>query len=206
MTKQEFWSLMDNCRSADMQLYFEALDQAVSELRDADRKDFRAFLGAYMNAVNECVWLDMACKVINGCVSDDTALYFTLWVIAQGESVLLNAIKDPDTLADLPEIPFHNADFEMLMGIGFDEDEALYDYDEDDNLEIFEEMDDMLSGEIGIMVPPQIQREVLADIAFKNGDKYGNFKSFEDAMDAIPKHLPRLLKRAREIGIMPELS
>lgn len=46
----------------------------------------------------------MACKVINRYVSDDTGLYFTLWLISQGEEVLLKALTDPDSLVEVPNI------------------------------------------------------------------------------------------------------
>ncbi|WAW09473.1 DUF4240 domain-containing protein [Oxalobacter vibrioformis] len=133
-----------------------------------------------MEAAGETIWLDMACKVINGYVSNDTALYSTLWVISRGENVLLNALKDPDSLAELDSIPFGEAECEMLMAIGFN--------GEDFHLEEME------------AIHQKWLEEIVPAIAFRNNEKYGAYDRFEDAMADIPNVLPHLLRRAEQAG------
>lgn len=181
MQVEKFWSILDAARNIDEAVYLAQLEEVCSNLTDEDFLKFKGYLSAYMNVSTECVWLDMACKVINGYVSDDTSLYFGLWVISQGETVLLNALKEPDSLASLARIPFGIADFEMLMGVGFDRMESL-DY------------------EAAMKIAEECEAEIEKTIAFKDGKQYGDYEEFEDAMDDIPNVLPLLMKRAEEEG------
>ena len=202
MTKQSFWELLESCRNNDINIFYHALKAKIKTLSPEELRDFNGYLNSYMQLSVECVWLDMLCKVINGYVSDDSALYFTLWVISQGEKWLLESLKNPDALVELPEIPFGNAEFEMLMGIGFDEAAfTLEAFDEAD----FEDMD--FEGDFGmpiskddIAVQQKCLAEIEADITYKNGDKYGGYTSFEAAMEDIPQILPNLIKRAEAEG------
>ena len=43
---------------------------------------------------------------------------------------MLAALDNPDSLANLPEIPFEMADFEMLMSLGFGKEDFEGDFDE----------------------------------------------------------------------------
>jgi hypothetical protein len=129
----------------------------------------------------------MACKVINGYVSDDTGLYFTLWLISQGEKILLNTLNDPDSLSELIEIPFGNADFEELLEFGFEKVEE--DIDEDTN-----EVNEMGISEKMIK---KITEEILPTIRFKDDKKFGMYNNFEEGMQDIPNILPKLTKRAK---------
>lgn len=202
MGRQEFWQLMDRCRDTDTDAFFNGLEQACAKLSMADRRAFRAWLGAYMNAAVECVWLDMACKVINGHVSDDSALYFALWVLAQGEECLLAALREPDSLADLPEIPFGGAEFEMLMGVAFEEDafeDGGADADLDAACDTLDEMG-LAQSETGLSVPEHYRREVSDSVIYKEGSRNGDFDDFASAMRAIPRYLPRLVRRAEQEG------
>lgn len=199
MNKQDFWTTLETCKNTDTETYFSNLQAALRKLPEKEQKDFNAYAGAYLGAVSDCIWLDMACKVINGYVSDDTSLYFTLWVIAQGETVLLNAVLNPDSLAGLPQIPFGEADFELLMSAGFSEE--LYEAELDMNvLEQFETFEAFEKFKANTKQRPPVEEEVQNSIVFKNGDKYGGYKSFEDAMDDIPNVLPNLIARAQKEG------
>lgn len=144
-----------------------------------------SYLGAYLDAANETIWLDMACKVINGYVSDDTGLYFTLWLISRGEDVLLGALKDPDGLADLPGIPFGEAAFEMLMSVGH----AL----------MGDGPYEALLADADAHTAARLA-EILPDIVYHGGEKFGNYEDFEAAMADIPNVLPRLIARAEREG------
>lgn len=183
MNKEVFWSIIEKTKNSDTEIMRSNL---VKELKHFSKEDvllFNSFLGGYLELVNETIWLDMACKVINGYVSDDTGLYFTLWMIAQGETVLLRALSDPDSLSELPEIPFGDASFERLVTVGMNLDE---------------------DAEIDIELMEQSRNSVMAEIAptvkFKNNEQLGGYEEFEDAMKDIPNVLPRLIKRAEREG------
>lgn len=181
MTKMKFWELMDEFRhksNGNDELFLQFAHEYLNNCNIEDVYYFGGYLGAYMESANESIWVDMACKVINGYVSDDTGLYFTLWLISQGEEVLLKALADPDSLAEVPNIPFGNAEFELLMGVTYE----------------------LLGEEIDIEKNSSIQMKCLEvitpDIQYKDNDKYGNYESFEDGMEDIPNILPKLIERA----------
>ena len=178
MNKETFWSIIEKAKDSNTEVMYLNLTQKMTKLSKEDILIFRAYLVAYMELSNETIWLDMACKVINGYVSDDTSLYFTLWLISQGETVLLKSLENPDTLSELSEIPWGNADFEMLMSIGFDEE------NEEMDIEQFESLRE------------KIIEEISPTLKFKEGEKIGKFESFEDGMKDIPNILPNLIKRA----------
>ena len=178
MNKKKFWAIIEKTIDNDTEMMYSNLLEEISKLTQKDSSIFRAYITGYMEMVNDTIWVDMACKLINGYVSDDTGLYFTLWLISRGETVLLKALNDPDTLSELPEIPFGNAEFEALMTVGFDEE------DETEDMESLENIDE------------KIMEEITPAIKFKNGEKYGKYKSFEEAMADIPNVLPQLIKRA----------
>ncbi|MDR3257990.1 MAG: DUF4240 domain-containing protein [Fusobacteriaceae bacterium] len=179
MDKKHFWSIIEKAKNTDSEIMYLNLINEISKLSEDEVIVFNAYIGSYTEITNDTIWVDMACKVINGYVSDDTGLYFSLWLIAQGEATLLNALKDPDSLSELPKIPFGNAEFEMLMSIGMNENT---DYEKI------------------ISISEKIVEEINPGIIIKNGKKYGDYKSFEDAMKDIPNILPKLIKRAERNG------
>lgn len=200
-----FWTYMDKWRAAsdnDTDAFYEMAQAELSAMDTVAVKKLRGILGGYMYHINECVWLDMACKVINGYVSDDTSLYFNLWALSQGRTAVLNALKDPDSLADLPEISWGHAEFEMLMGLGVDfEDEDFEAGWGDAKLtEDFDEDEEFPPDMEGFSLSPYVA-EIAKEIEYKGGgDRWGGFEDFEDAMDAIPEHCPRLIARAAAEG------
>lgn len=181
MTKMRFWELMDEFRdksNGDNELFLQSAHEYLNNCNIEEVYYFGGYLGAYIESVNESIWIDMACKVINGYVSDDTGLYFTLWLISQGEEILLKALVDPDSLTEIPNIPFGNAEFELLMSLTYE----------------------LIGEDIDIEKISAIQLKCLEiitlDINYKDNDKYGNYESFEDGMEDIPNILPRLIERA----------
>lgn len=158
----------------DNEAFFE-----FAALGDKQKSFLRCDLGICTEIAAECVWLNMACKVINGYINDDTGLYFGLWVISLGKEVFFNALKNPDSFALIGNIPFGRAEFERLMSLSREEecgdcfDEALW-------------------------RQTDLRREIIMkEIIFKEGGMYGNYDSFKDALKAIPETLPNLIKLAR---------
>lgn len=177
-----FWKLIDESRRAnpdDNEAFFEFASRKFAELGDEQKSFLRCDLGIYTEIAAECVWLNMACKVINGYISDDTGLYFGLWVISRGKEVFFNALKNPDSLALIENIPFGRAEFEQLMSLGCEE-------------ECGDGFDEALLRQTDLR-----RKHIMKEIIFKEGGMYGNYDSFEDALKAIPETLPNLIKRAR---------
>ncbi len=59
-----------------------------------------------------------AAYLINGGASDDGFLYFRGWLIAQGQAIFEAALQDPDSLADVIEPDFAEAECEPLLYVG----------------------------------------------------------------------------------------
>lgn len=185
MSKEKFWAAMDEAKNksnGNTDVFIQFVKRYLDTCTEDEIYEFGGYLAAYMEVVDQCVWVDMACKVINGYVSDDTGLYFALWLISQGEDVLLKALVDPDSLAGLPSIPFGQCEFEMLMGVAFEMMGENIDIDKVD------------------IVRQKCFNEISVDIVYRNEDKYGNYEAFEDAMEDIPNVLPKLIDRAKREG------
>ena len=184
MTNKEFfWNLIDAAKDPDQNAMLSKLERALSEQNEKDIVRFRACLGAYVEWMHNCIWLDMACALINGEVSDDTALFFNLWLIGQGEKTLLDTLKDPDSLSQLPDIAFGGAFFEGLMTAGYKEEHGSDFYGTN-------------------ALRAQIVMEIAPDIAFRGGDKFGVYDTLEEALDDIPNILPKLIERAKRAGFI----
>lgn len=253
MTKESYWKLMDLFREKsenDLNFFHAFGHEVLSELEQRERIEFYLYTGKYLENINECVWLDMACKAINGYVSDDTSLYFNLWVIAQGKEVLFNALQDPDSLAELEHIPFmglpdldryinmellegedeesffesemlgelspdileelsretygEGAQFESLMSMGlFEEDYDFIAYNEE-----YYDLDSLKEEENSagkVKLSKEQIDEITGDIVFRDDSKYGDYDSFEDAMDDLENIVPKLLKRRKDLGLELDL-
>ena len=193
MNKDKFWEIIERTKDINSEIMHSNLTKEIEILSKKEILMFRSYINGYIEVVDQSIWVYMACKVINGYVSDDTGLYFSLWLISQGETILLKTLNDPDSISELPEIPFGNAEYEMLMGIGFEEDE-----------ENLEEMDEELleSKDWGVMVIRSVHKniiqEIIPTIKYKNGKKYGDYESLEDGMEDIKNILPKLIKRAEK--------
>ena len=252
MTKETYWKLMDLFREKsenDLNFFHVLGHETVSKLNQKERIEFYLYTGKYLESINECVWLDMACKAINGYVSDDTSLYFNLWMIAQGKEVLLNALRDPDSLSELEYIPFMGLpdldkyiNMELFDGEDeeyFSESEMLGELSPDileelsretygegaqfENLAsmgLLEEDYDLIaySGEYydsgiphtddndeKVKLSKEQIKEIEEDIVFMDDSKYGDYDSFEDAMDDLENVVPKLLKRRKDLGLELDL-
>jgi hypothetical protein len=75
-----------------------------AELRAAPPADLEAFdahvWGWFLELDRKELWA--AAYVIMGGASDDAFDYFKQWLMLQGHAVVLAAVRDPDTIADLP--------------------------------------------------------------------------------------------------------
>lgn len=113
-----FWASIDLARSAcegDWSCFRRALEASLGP-RDTD---FRAWFRAHYSLADRR-GLHFAFYVIQGGCSDDCFDYAIPWLIAQGRAVYAAALRDPDSLAALPESAFVGGfEQEELLGLAF---------------------------------------------------------------------------------------
>ncbi len=105
MNKKIFWQLIDNAKTGtdgDIDKVYDNLFNILFDLDAPEIVIWGKIFNEYQNlSYKEKLWA--APYVIdNGC-SDDGFDYFRGWLTAQGKTVFMNALKDPDSLVDVEE-------------------------------------------------------------------------------------------------------
>ena len=149
----------------------EYLRGALVHMGPAAARDFHNILHAYEDLADKYGLWDAASVIKEYGCSDDGFIDFRAWLIAQGRDVYLNALKDPDTLADVQ--PYGECRFECLSYVG---DHA---YEQLTGRSAYDEMDAAL---------PTLREELGKEIVYKDGIEYPR----------EPKDLPRFLPRLCE--------
>ncbi len=118
MQESEFWRLIESAKQADGQdplceRQIEILQEQLEALTPEEIIDFARIFEAFLvKAYRWDLW--GAAVIINGGASDDGFEYFRRWLIGQGEAIYTRALKDPDSLADLPILAEEEAECEEL--------------------------------------------------------------------------------------------
>lgn len=103
MENASFWKLIDASRLAaegDAYEQIESLGKLLSELAPDDIVAFdRLFSQFHNQAYSWDLW--GAAYVIGGGCSDDGFMDFRGWLISRGEQAYTNALRDPESLADV---------------------------------------------------------------------------------------------------------
>jgi hypothetical protein len=102
MNAKRFWALIDASRRGRGK-QFNALKKVLSELTDDELLAFRARFDWFLS---RAYLLDLwgAAYWIQGGCSDDGVHMFRVWLVGQGQMVYENAVRDPDTLADVLDV------------------------------------------------------------------------------------------------------
>ncbi len=103
MNEDDFWRLIDQTRvkSSQVQQQVRALQIALEQLPPKSLRAFDSYVwGYYLALARKELWA-AADTIMRGC-SDDNFDYFRQWLILQGKSVVLGAVRNPDSLAELP--------------------------------------------------------------------------------------------------------
>lgn len=178
----EYWNIIDEAAKrhpVNQEAYAQYVTEVLGKRSYCDRYRFSQFTEQYM-AFAECAGIMMLGEVLDGICSDDSLLYFTLWVISRGKAFFLQAAKNPDALVNQLDDDFDH-DFENFMSLGMD-------YEEDS--------DDYTDMEIAAWgLTPAEEEALAAEVIFLNGTQNGGFASINAMMQAIPKTLPKLCKR-----------
>ena len=172
MSRDTFWALIQEAKAAcdqDMDAMEEYLCGALVRMGPAAARGFHNILHAYEDLAYQYGLWDAASVIKEYGCSDDGFIDFRAWLIAQGKDVYLNALKDPDTLADVQ--PYGECCFECLSYVG---DHA---YEQLTGRSAYDEMDDAL---------PALREELGKEIVYKDGIEYPR----------EPKDLPRYLPRS----------
>ncbi len=101
-----FWKLIETAKqesngNSDQQV--SLLVDALAALPTSEIIEFDTILDHFM-ALSYTNELWAAAYIINGGCSDDCFDYFRGWLIAQGETVFQNALRDPECLVDIAEL------------------------------------------------------------------------------------------------------
>jgi len=105
MDKDQFWRIIDDARAkADRwQNMYEPLRDALAELPAPDIVHWQQIFEEYQElSYKEKLWA-AAAVMLGGC-SDDSFDYFRGWLTAQGKEVFMNALADPESLAEVKAV------------------------------------------------------------------------------------------------------
>lgn len=104
INKDTFWTLIHEAK----RLWGQDLDGSAQWLEDQllmmgpeQARNFDNIMHGYSALAYKFGLWTAASIILDGC-SDDSFNYFRNWLIAQGRDVYLAALKDPDSLADVP--------------------------------------------------------------------------------------------------------
>src|SRR5258708_6765625 len=120
MNRSEFWaSIATACAEApdDVEERAEIVRDGLAQQEPAEIIDFDRILHELMaQSYLSSLW--GAAYIINGGCSDDGFDYFRGWLIAQGEQVFTEALRDPDSLASvLLDTHDYDAECETLLSV-----------------------------------------------------------------------------------------
>lgn len=107
MDENKFWRLIQEAYhesnwTTDIQM--DILTDKLSNCQQEEILKFQAIYDVYAKeSYKEKLWA--AAYVMNGGCSDDCFDYFRGWLISRGKDPYLNALKDPDSIADLDIAP-----------------------------------------------------------------------------------------------------
>ncbi|UQU63559.1 DUF4240 domain-containing protein [Couchioplanes caeruleus] len=106
MRTDDFWAVIDRATADRPASPDEVAKRAAAELAGRDPAEIVAW-GRHLDKVmsasgKEDLWA--AAYLINGGCSDDGFDHFRGWLIANGRDVLARAVRDPDSLADVPAV------------------------------------------------------------------------------------------------------
>ena len=105
LDKGQFWQIIDTARETvgGSQGMLEPLVASLTQLEETDIIRFKQIFDEYHTlAYKEKLWA--AASVMHKGCSDDGFIDFRSWLIAQGKEVYLNALANPDSLADVEAV------------------------------------------------------------------------------------------------------
>ena len=118
ITKDTFWALIDQAKEQcgqDMDASTQWLVDRLVEMGPEQALNFDNIVHGYRDlAYKYGLW--SAASILCGGCTDDGFIDFRGWLIAQGREVYMAALKNPDSLADIPA--YGGCCFESLSYVG----------------------------------------------------------------------------------------
>lgn len=118
ITKDTFWELISQAKERcgqDQDAFAQWLEDRLKEMGPEQALHFDAIIHGYRDLAYKYGLWSAASILCDGC-SDDGFIDFRGWLIAQGREVYMAALKDPDSLADVPA--YGGCRFESLSYVG----------------------------------------------------------------------------------------
>lgn len=118
INKDTFWALIAQAKEhcgQDQDTYAQWLVDRLTALGPEQALRYDAIVHGYQELAHKYGLWNAASILCDGC-SDDGFMDFQGWLIAQGKEVYMAALKDPDSLADIPA--YGGCCFETLSYVG----------------------------------------------------------------------------------------
>lgn len=131
VNKDTFWTLIHEAKrlwGQDLEGSAQWLEDQLLMMGPKQAQNFDKIITGYSSLAYKYGLWTAASIMLDGC-SDDGFIDFRNWLIAQGRDVYLAALKDPDSLADVPV--YGGGNFESLSSVGSMAYEKLTDEDLD---------------------------------------------------------------------------
>jgi hypothetical protein len=105
MDRADFWRLIEESKRESGGGCERQVGRLQEKLTKLPGKEIISFSRILCELLNESYTWELwaAGYIINGGCGDDGFDYFRGWLVAQGESIFMNALEDPETLADFPD-------------------------------------------------------------------------------------------------------
>lgn len=175
INKNTFWTLIAQAKEQcgqDLDAFAQWLESELLRMGPEQAQNFSSIVYGYSALAYKYGLWTAASVMLNGC-TDDGFTDFRGWLIAQGRDVYLAALKDPDTLANVPL--YGGGCFESLAYIGDKVYEKLTGKSAYDNIDR--------------AAYKRLERELSRDIKYGKGINYP-YKWSETA-----DYLPRLCEK-----------
>ena len=176
INKETFWQFIEEAKEQcgqDMDAEICWLKAGLLRMQPEQVLKFHAIMHGYQEAAYKYGLWTAASLLMDGC-TDDLFIDFRAWLIAQGKTVYMAALENPDSLAEVEQ--YGDCEFEMLSYVGNDAYVELTGRDvyEDYTAEMRDQMLAEVSG--GIKYHPMIEypleiRDAVA-VYPKLGDRF----------------------------------
>ena len=176
INKDTFWQLIEEAKGQcgkDMDAMLSWIKGRLLGMQPEQILKFHTVLHGYRDAAYKYGLWTAASLLMDGC-TDDLFIDFRAWLIAQGKTVYMAALENPDSLAEVEQ--YGDCEFEMLSYVGNDAYVELTGRDvyEDYTAEMRDQMLAEVSG--GIKYHPMIEypleiRDAVA-VYPKLGDRF----------------------------------
>ena len=150
INKDTFWELIAQAKEQcgqDQDAFCQWLENRLIEMGPEQALNFDYAAFAYRAAAYKYGLWSAASVMLDGC-TDDGFTDFRGWLIAQGRDVYLAALKDPDSLADVPV--YGDCCFETICYVG------NYAYEELTGRNTYEDFDPAVSRAWSEKIEPDI--------------------------------------------------